>query len=270
MFVTPNPLGLGGNEKQLKNPVSHWKVSKRKILDFVFSPDVRYVAVVSEDGCLKVIDAFSEKLIDTYSSYFGYLTTVAWSPDGRFILTGGQDDLITIVSPSEQRVIARCQGHSSFVSHVAFDYSQCDGRTYRFGSVGEDNRLLLWDFSSGALHRPKINSAFHGRPSLSSTISLALRRRNEHSTLNLPLDGVQTAMYHPAPSRGDVSVLQPIQTTSIEGDLLTRIEFTPTGVVTSTRSGLLRIWSRPNLPRPGHGKDATVTASGKATNSAST
>jgi hypothetical protein len=32
MFVTPNQLGLGGNEKQLKNPVSHWRVSKRKIL----------------------------------------------------------------------------------------------------------------------------------------------------------------------------------------------------------------------------------------------
>jgi hypothetical protein len=45
--------------------------------------------------------------------------------------TGGQDDLITIVSPSEQRVIARCQGHASFVSNVAFDHTQCDGRTYR-------------------------------------------------------------------------------------------------------------------------------------------
>ncbi len=35
--------------------------------------------------------------------------------------TGGQDDLLTIFSPWEQRVIARCQGHSSFVTAVAFD-----------------------------------------------------------------------------------------------------------------------------------------------------
>lgn len=87
--------------------------------------------------------------------------------------TGGQDDLLTIFSPWEQRVIARCQGHSSFVSAVAFDELRCDGRTYRFGSVAEDNKLILaslpsserlssishffsqWDFSSGALHRPK-------------------------------------------------------------------------------------------------------------------
>lgn len=57
--------------------------------------------------------------------------------------TGGQDDLVTIFSPWEQRVIARCQGHSSFVSALAFDDIRCDGRTYRFGSVGEDNKLIL-------------------------------------------------------------------------------------------------------------------------------
>jgi len=157
-------------------------------IDFAFSPDVKYVAATSEDGCLRIIDALAEqcvrlylsltqldypnRLVDCYASYFGALTCVAWSPDGRFVLAGGQDDLITIFSPWEQRVVARCQGHSSFVSAVAFDDLRCDGRTYRFGSVGEDNKLILvspyhfnscsrisaalqWDFSSGALHRPK-------------------------------------------------------------------------------------------------------------------
>ena len=60
-----------------------------------------------------------------------------------WVKTGGQDDLVTIYSPWEQRVVARCQGHSSFVSAVAFDDVRCDGRTYRFGSVGEDNKLIL-------------------------------------------------------------------------------------------------------------------------------
>lgn len=57
--------------------------------------------------------------------------------------TGGQDDLVNIFSPWEQRVIARCQGHSSFLSALAFDDLRCDGRTYRFGSVGEDNKIIL-------------------------------------------------------------------------------------------------------------------------------
>ena len=101
------------------------------------------------------------RLVACYASYFGAFTCVAWSPDGRFILarllqradisvthwflyqTGGQDDLLTLFSPWEQRVVARCQGHSSFVSAVAFDELRCDTRTYRFGSVGEDNKLIL-------------------------------------------------------------------------------------------------------------------------------
>ena len=57
--------------------------------------------------------------------------------------TGGQDDLVTVYSPWERRVVARCQGHSSFITSAAFDESRCNGRTYRFGSVGEDCRLIL-------------------------------------------------------------------------------------------------------------------------------
>ncbi|KAG2749549.1 WD40 repeat-like protein, partial [Suillus brevipes Sb2] len=137
------------------SPVSHWGLCRCGVVNFVFSPDIKYVAAILEDGCLRVIDPLAEQLVDCYASYFESLTCVAWSPDGRFILTGGQDDLLTIFSPWEQRVVARCQGHSSFVSAVAFDELRCDGRTYRFGSVGEDNKLILWEFSSGALHRPK-------------------------------------------------------------------------------------------------------------------
>ena len=72
----------------------------------MFSLDVKYVAVISEDGCLRAIHSmadrwvpFSEplgktltllfsRLVGCYASYFGALTAVAWSPDGRFILVG--------------------------------------------------------------------------------------------------------------------------------------------------------------------------------------
>lgn len=80
---------------------------------------------------------------------------VCWSPDGKYVVTGGQDDLVSIWSFDERRIVARCEGHHSWVSSVAFDPWLCDERTYRFGSVGNDCRLLLWDFSVGMLHKPK-------------------------------------------------------------------------------------------------------------------
>lgn len=80
---------------------------------------------------------------------------ICWSPDGKYVLTGGQDDLVSVWSLGERRIVARCPGHQSWVTAVAFDPWRCDDRNYRFGSVGEDRRLLLWDFNVGMLHRPK-------------------------------------------------------------------------------------------------------------------
>ncbi|KAF7311421.1 Catabolite repression protein creC [Mycena kentingensis (nom. inval.)] len=232
-------------DKVPKNPVSHWRVSRRSVVDFVFSPDVKYVAAISEDGCLRVIDALAEQLVDCYASYFGALTSVAWSPDGRFILTGGQDDLLTLFSPWEQRVVARCQGHSSFVSAVAFDELRCDGRTYRFGSVGEDNKLILWDFSSGALHRPKFQPTHQQRMSMASTVSLAVRR--DRSTLYLPTEDALLPLprYHPAPSRNEIAVVQPCLVKPVEGEILAGLVFLPRAILTVTKAGYLKLWVRP-------------------------
>ncbi|KAJ7632962.1 catabolite repression protein creC [Roridomyces roridus] len=248
--ISGNGVGAPGKvEKVAKNPVSHWRVSRRAVVDFVFSPDVKYVAAISEDGCLRVIDALAEQLVDCYASYFGALTSVAWSPDGRFILTGGQDDLLTIFSPWEQRVVARCQGHSSFVSAVAFDDLRCDGRTYRFGSVGEDNKLILWDFSSGALHRPKFQATHQQRISMSSTVSLAVRR--DRSTIYLPMgDESPLPRYHPAPSRNDIAVVQPCLIKPIDSDILATLTFLPRSILTSTKNGYIKLWIRPLALRP--------------------
>ena len=95
------------------------------------------------------------RLLAVFHSYFGELHCVCWSPDGSYVLTGGQDDLISIWSLAERRLVARFQGHQSWVRWIAFDPWRCDNRNYRFGSVGDDCRLLLWDFNVGMLHTPR-------------------------------------------------------------------------------------------------------------------
>jgi hypothetical protein len=68
----------------------------------VISPDVKYVAAISEDGSLRVIDAMSEQwacwcnaltylilLLDWSIAMLrtlGALARVSWSLDGRFII----------------------------------------------------------------------------------------------------------------------------------------------------------------------------------------
>ncbi|KAJ5669580.1 hypothetical protein N7462_010650 [Penicillium macrosclerotiorum] len=163
------------SKNQKTNPVSLWKLANQKISHFSFSPDQRHLAIVLEDGSLRIMDYLKEeyvvylpirlcsqrganqqsRVLDIFRSYYGGLICVCWSPDGKYIVTGGQDDLLTIWSFPERKIVARCQGHNSWVSAVAFDPWRCDQKTYRFGSVGDDCRLLLWDFSVGMLHRPR-------------------------------------------------------------------------------------------------------------------
>lgn len=45
------------------NPVAYWSVSRQPINAFAFSPDSIHLAVVSEDGCLRIIDYVKEKYV---------------------------------------------------------------------------------------------------------------------------------------------------------------------------------------------------------------
>jgi WD40 repeat protein len=49
------------SKNQKANPVAFWKLSNQRINAFAFSPDNRHLAVVSEDGSLRIIDYLKEE-----------------------------------------------------------------------------------------------------------------------------------------------------------------------------------------------------------------
>jgi len=108
--------------KSTRNPLYRWLVDgSGAVHAFAFSPCTHYLAVVSADGQLRVFNYDRMELVGSMKSYFGGLRCVAWSPDGRYIATGGEDDLVTIWSFDYQRVVCRGSGHRSWVNGVAFD-----------------------------------------------------------------------------------------------------------------------------------------------------
>lgn len=48
------------SKNQKANPVASWKISNHRINGFAFSPDNRHLAVVSEDGSLRIINYLKE------------------------------------------------------------------------------------------------------------------------------------------------------------------------------------------------------------------
>ncbi|OIW25198.1 WD40 repeat-like protein [Coniochaeta ligniaria NRRL 30616] len=242
------------SKNQKTNPVAVWKLSNQRINAFAISPDNRHLAVVSEDGSLRIIDYLKEELLDLFYSYYGGLTCVCWSPDGRYVLTGGQDDLITIWCPAESAIIARCQGHHSWVTSVAFDPWRCDDKNYRFGSVGEDCRLCLWDFSVGMLHRPRAASV-RQRGSVASRLAPLQRaetqntstsRRRSNSNLSSGEVEEEKLFPHPVEPRSRTAMLPPVLSKIVDKDPLCWLEFTEDSILTSCKSGHIRTWNRPS------------------------
>ncbi|NXS89928.1 DMWD protein, partial [Erpornis zantholeuca] len=153
--------------KTPRNPLLKWAVGSGPLNEFAFSPDGRSLACVSQDGVLRVFHFSSMLLQGMMRSYFGGLLCVCWSPDGRYVVTGGEDDLVTVWSFAQGRVVARGHGHKSWVNAVAFDpftsptpshhpdngdnLRDTPSVTYRFGSAGQDTQFCLWDLTEDLL-----------------------------------------------------------------------------------------------------------------------
>jgi WD40 repeat protein len=238
------------SKNQKTNPAASWKISNQKINDVAFSPDARHVAVVSEDGSLRIIDYLKETLIDLYTSYYGGIMCVCWSPDGKYILTGGQDDLVSIWSLADRQIVARCPGHHSWVTSVAFDGWRCDGKNYRFGSVGDDCRLLLWDFDISMLHRPKAAAALaRQRCSVSSHAPIALSRTRtdsvvaaasrlrSNSSLTTQSAEKDDSVEHAVESRTVTAELPPVMNRVVDDCPLSWLGFQEDCIITSCTMG---------------------------------
>lgn len=179
----------------------------------------RQLACTSRDGMLRLyaipdLDELINKLMNSAPieafaqarSHYGALLCVAWSTDGRFLATGGEDDMLTIwrvpESASEAlKGIVRGSGHTSFVTslcwfpsdHVAWDDLSVDmvserdlalsdslrSELYRLASVGQDGKLCIWEFDPNALPAPRRTRRGPAAPE----IEPALRQTTHHDGL---------------------------------------------------------------------------------------
>ncbi|KAL0867181.1 hypothetical protein Bca101_046299 [Brassica carinata] len=163
--------------------------------------------------------------------------------DGKYILTGGEDDLVQVWSMDDRKVVAWGEGHNSWVSGVAFDSYWSSPNTdgsgehimYRFGSVGQDTQILLWD-----LEMDEIVVPLRRPPGGSPTYSTG--SQSAHWDNVIPVGTLQ-----PAPCKRDVPKLSPVIAHRVHTEPLSGLMFTQESVVTACREGHIKIWTRPSV-----------------------
>ncbi len=80
--------------------------------------------------------------------HFDVVSSVAFSPDGRYLASGSHDNTIKVWQVASGKLLRTLKGHSDYVRSVAFSP---DGRY--LASASHDNTIKVWQVASGELLR---------------------------------------------------------------------------------------------------------------------
>mmetsp|Transcript_15945 Transcript_15945/g.34445 ORF Transcript_15945/g.34445 Transcript_15945/m.34445 type:complete len:454 (-) Transcript_15945:734-2095(-) len=256
-------LNIGSSSKST-NPLSSFTINGGGINDLAASPDATRLAAACKDGVLRLLDVATGTVVGGFTTYYGAMLCCTFSPDGKFVAAGGEDDLIGVYGVQERFPVAHCEGHKSWISRVAFDPSAqlvygAPGVSgvYRLGSVGQDAQLCLWDVQAP------------GEGDLPGAVAIPMRKSGSQASLQSPLRPVASAPeagasstqpgHQRKPSVGktngygitpslphaDMNLYQPTMEHRLHAEPLSDILFTEETVYTADHTGSLKMWARP-------------------------
>jgi WD40 repeat protein/S1-C subfamily serine protease len=127
------------------------------VFSLAFSPDGRLAYSTSggpdiwrdgKDSAVRVWDVESGREVRKLEGHKGRVLSVAVSPDGHQVLTGG-DTSVILWDASNGKIIRRFDGHKGLLARVSF---LSDGKHVVSGSF--DKTIRLWDLNTGKeIHR---------------------------------------------------------------------------------------------------------------------
>ncbi len=121
------------------------RLGKGEINAITYSPDGTRLAVASSIG-IWLYDPHNGQALDLLTTHTDYVSSVAFSPDGRTLASGSTDGIIRLWDTQTSILRQSLTGHTDSVSSVVFS---SDGTSLASGS--RDNTARLWDAQTGEL-----------------------------------------------------------------------------------------------------------------------
>ena len=91
---------------------------------------------------MRVWDAASGACVSTLEGHSGHVSSVAFSPNGSRIASGGEDTTVRVWDSATGECVATLEGHSKDVISVAFSPNGS-----RIASGGGDKTVRVWSRS---------------------------------------------------------------------------------------------------------------------------
>ncbi|MCL4207255.1 MAG: protein kinase [Pirellulaceae bacterium] len=118
------------------------RISANQAWSVGFSPDSSQLAFVVEDN-LVIWDWIRRVPLRTLSGHTSTATSLAYSPDGRWLASGSNDRRVILWDAATGRKIHEMLGHSSYVQQVAFAGNE------RLLSLSDTGTVLVWHVELG-------------------------------------------------------------------------------------------------------------------------
>ncbi|MDQ2902437.1 MAG: protein kinase [Ktedonobacteraceae bacterium] len=137
-------LGDGTYDLLLSGKVTK-SVSRISIHAIAFSPDGHSVAAALDNGSITVSNLQVPHSTHVYHRHVGAALTVAWSPDGSMLASGGTDNIARVWETVTGHVVHHLP-HNGAVNGLAWE----PANTGRLASASADHNVRVWDVQSSA------------------------------------------------------------------------------------------------------------------------
>lgn len=151
------------------NPIAHYKFTNKPITSIKIHPLFNnIVSITSDDGFLRIFDLLTESLTDIVPSYYAGVLTSEFTPDGKYLLAGGEADIVSIFefqfsnlfsSISESgllKLVARLQGAKSWIKEIIIDPTDLNiSLNYKIGTASDDGYIRFYEFQPRSYRKIK-------------------------------------------------------------------------------------------------------------------
>lgn len=150
------------------NPVAHYKFTRKPITCLRKHPAFANVLIIiSDDEFVRCFDLLKEQLTDIIPSYYAGTLTAEFSKDGRYLLTGGEDDMVSVYEFNPTcgfstnsdhrflRLVARLTGAKSWIKSIEIVQSNPKILSYTIGTASDDGYIRFYEFQPRSLRKLK-------------------------------------------------------------------------------------------------------------------
>nr|BBH93319.1 hypothetical protein KTA_15180 [Thermogemmatispora argillosa] len=150
-------LGNGGHEL-LVNGRTTRSLLKARIRALALAPGGETLALALDSGLVVTLSLSDRRLLQSYRRHRGAALSVAWSPDGTLLASGGADHQ-AVIWDSVSGVVQARLSHPGPVNGLAWD----PATSGRLATACSDEHVRVWTLgSNGAAARATVYSGHHG------------------------------------------------------------------------------------------------------------